>query len=155
MTKTSAGLLMYRFQNSILQVFLAHPGGPLWTKKDAGAWTIPKGLIDENEDPLEAARREFKEETGFCADGHFMKLSPVKLKSGKIVHAWAFEQDFEPPRIKSNLFSMEWPPHSGKKLEFPEIDRAEWFGIDTAKEKINPGQLPLVLELCSLLKRKQ
>lgn len=151
MTKVSAGLLMYRFHNSIFQVFLAHPGGPLWTKKDAGAWTIPKGLIDEKEDPFEAARREFKEETGFSADGLFIKLSPVKLKSGKVVHAWAFEQDCEPSRIRSNMFSMEWPPRSGKRQEFPEIDRADWFDITTAKEKINSGQLPLLLELCSLV----
>ena len=148
---TSAGLLMFRKKNSI-EVFLVHPGGPLWSKKDLGAWSIPKGLLEQEEDALEAAKREFLEETGFIAEGRFIPLSAVKLKSGKVVQAWAVEGDSDPAAIKSNLFSMEWPPHSGKTREFPEVDRAAWFGIEEAKNKINQGQVGLLEELQQLLK---
>ncbi len=147
MAKVSAGILMYRRSNGAIQVFLVHPGGPLWVKKDLGAWSIPKGEVDSGEDMLFAARREFEEETGFRVSGSFVPLSPIKLKSGKVVHAWAVEGDCDPLEIRSNSFSMEWPPRSGKRQEFPEIDRAAWFGIDEAKEKINKGQVPLLEEL--------
>jgi predicted NUDIX family NTP pyrophosphohydrolase len=142
---------MFRKKNGI-EVFLVHPGGPLWSKKDLGAWSIPKGLLEQEEDALEAAKREFLEETGFIAEGRFIPLSAVKLKSGKVVQAWAVEGDSNPAAIKSNLFSMEWPPHSGKTREFPEVDRAAWFGIEEAKNKINQGQVGLLEELQQLLK---
>jgi len=145
--KISAGILMFRKRDGQLQVFLVHPGGPLWTKKDIGAWSIPKGEIDPGEDPLSAAQREFEEETGVKISGRFIPLSSVKLKSGKVVQAWAVEGECDPETIKSNTFSMEWPPRSGRKQEFPEIDRAAWFGIGEAKEKINKGQVPLIEEL--------
>ena len=135
-----------------VQVLLVHPGGPFWAKKDLGAWSIPKGLLEQEEDALEAAKREFLEETGFIAEGRFIPLSAVKLKSGKVVQAWAVEGDSNPAAIKSNLFSMEWPPHSGKTREFPEVDRAAWFGIEEAKNKINQGQVGLLEELQQLLK---
>jgi predicted NUDIX family NTP pyrophosphohydrolase len=140
MAKNSAGLLMYRRRGGILQVFLVHPGGPYWAKKDLGSWSIPKGEFTPDEDPLEAARREFEEETGFPAAGHFRPLTPIRQPSGKMVHAWAFEGDCDPSAIKSNTFSMEWPPRSGKYQEFPEVDRAEWFTIEAAKDKILKGQ---------------
>ena len=151
MAKISAGILMYRKQNEELQVFLVHPGGPLWAKKDQGAWSIPKGEIGPGEDPLPAAQREFEEETGVKISGRFIPLSSVKLKSGKVVQAWAVEGDCDPGKIRSNAFSMEWPPRSGRKQEFPEIDQAAWFGIGEAKEKINEGQVPLFEELLFLL----
>lgn len=147
MAKISAGILMYRKHNCILQVFLVHPGGPLWAKKDLGAWSIPKGEIDQGEDPLSAARRELEEETGVKISGRFIPLSSVKLKSGKVVQAWAVEGDCDPELITSNTFSMEWPPRSGRKQEFSEIDRAAWFGLAEAKEKINKGQVLLIEEL--------
>ena len=143
----SAGLLLYRKRDGILQVLLIHPGGPLWSKKDAGAWSIPKGLVEQGEDRLEAAKREFREETGFTVSGRFIPLSPVKLKSGKAIHAWAIEGECDPAAIKSNTFSMEWPPRSGKRQDFPEADRAAWFGIEEAKQKINQGQVGLLVEL--------
>jgi predicted NUDIX family NTP pyrophosphohydrolase len=147
MAKISAGIFMYRSRGGQLQVFLVHPGGPLWAKKDLGAWSIPKGEIDPGEDPLSAAQREFEEETGVKISGRFIPLSSVKLKSGKVVQAWAVEGDCDPAVIRSNTFSMDWPPGSGRKQEFPEIDRAAWFGIGDAKEKINEGQVPLIEEL--------
>jgi predicted NUDIX family NTP pyrophosphohydrolase len=140
MAKKSAGILMYRFVGSRLEVFLVHPGGPFWAKKDAGAWSIPKGEFEEGENPLEAAKREFQEETGLSVEGEFIPLGPVKQRSGKVVSAWAVEGNCDAKFIKSNTFSMEWPPGSGKRREFPEVDRAEWFGIPEAKEKILPGQ---------------
>lgn len=145
--KTSAGILPYRFTNKVLEVFLVHPGGPFWIKKDKGAWSIPKGEFTEDEDPLKAAQREFKEETGIEVSGNFIALTPVKLKSGKLVHAWALEKDADHTGITSNHFSLEWPPKSGKMIEVPEVDKAGWFTIKDAKEKINPGQLPLLDEL--------
>jgi predicted NUDIX family NTP pyrophosphohydrolase len=143
----SAGLLLYRKRGGSLQVFLVHPGGPLWSKKDAGAWSIPKGLVDQGEDPLEGAKREFQEETGFTASGQFIPLRPVKLRSGKVIQAWAIESDCDPGLIKSNAFSMEWPPRSGRQQEFPEVDRAAWFDIGEARQKINQGQAGLLEEL--------
>ncbi|HEX9020440.1 MAG TPA: NUDIX domain-containing protein [Nitrospirota bacterium] len=147
MSATSAGLLLYRVQKGNLEVLLVHPGGPLWARKDIGAWSVPKGLIDEGEDPLEAARREFHEETGFVANGPFLPLTPVKLRSGKTVIAWAAKGDCDPGRARSNTFTMEWPPHSGKRQAFPEADRAAWFATDEAARKINPGQAALIEEL--------
>ena len=146
-SRKSAGLLVYRIQNSALEVFLVHPGGPFWAKKDDGAWSIPKGEIAEDEDPLKAAKREFLEETGFEIDGEFIALSPVKQAGGKWVYAWAVEGDCDAHSIRSNTFSIEWPPRSGKKKEFPEVDRGAWFPIDVAKQKILNGQLPLLEEL--------
>ena len=143
----SAGLLLFRKRGGSLQVFLVHPGGPLWSKKDAGVWSIPKGLVDQGENPLEGAKREFHEETGFTASGQFIPLRPVKLRSGKVIQAWAIEGDCDAGMIKSNTFSMEWPPHSGRQQEFPEVDRAAWFDIEEAKQKINHGQRELLEEL--------
>jgi predicted NUDIX family NTP pyrophosphohydrolase len=149
MPKQSAGILLYRKTNKQLQVFLVHPGGPFFKNKDAGAWSIPKGEFLDDEDPLVAAKREFQEETGQAVDGHFIPLKPVSLKSGKIVHAWAVEGDIDHETIFSNLFEMEWPPKSGKKQSFPEIDRAGWFDVDEAKTKINTGQLGLIDDFLS------
>jgi len=150
--KQSAGILLYRFVNGEPEVLLVHPGGPFWAKKDLSAWSIPKGEFTEEEDALVAARREFKEETGTDISGNFTALKPVKQKSGKIIYAWAIEGNMDANTIVSNTFEMEWPPRSGKKQAFPEIDRGEWFGINEAKEKINAGQLPLIEELMSTLK---
>jgi predicted NUDIX family NTP pyrophosphohydrolase len=152
--KTSAGILLYHHQNGVLQVFLVHPGGPFWAGRDIGAWSIPKGLIDPGEDPLEAALREFREETGFSVGNHFMQLSPVKMRSGKTVLAWAAEGDCASSAIKSNTFTMEWPTGSGRQQEFPEVDRAGWFDLEEAKKKINPGQAGLLDELQLLLSKK-
>ena len=143
----SAGLLLYRKRGGSLQVFLVHPGGPLWSKKDAGVWSIPKGLVEQGENPLEGAKREFQEETGFTVSGQFIPLRPVKLRSGKVIQAWAIESDCDPGMIKSNPFSMEWPPRSCRQQEFPEVDRAAWFDIEEAKQKINHGQAGLLEEL--------
>jgi predicted NUDIX family NTP pyrophosphohydrolase len=147
MPKTSAGILLYRIRNGALEFLLVHPGGPFWKNKDAGAWTIPKGEIADNEDALAAAKREFEEELGFKPGGPFIELTPIKQKAGKMVHAWAFEGDCDPSQIKSNTFSTEWPPKSGKQAEFPEVDRAEFFNLEGAKTKINPAQIPLLEEL--------
>jgi len=142
---------MYRLRGGGLEVFLVHPGGPFWAKKDAGAWSIPKGECDSGEDLLEAARREFYEETGCVAQAPFRPLTPVRQGSGKIVNAWAFEGDCDEARISSNTFSIEWPPHSGRQQEFPEVDRAAWLGLELAKQKILKGQIPLIDELAGLL----
>ena len=147
MPKKSAGLLLYRKVDSALEVFLVHPGGPFWAKKDDGAWSIPKGEFDEKEDPLEAAKREFREETGLVADGEFQPLKPIRQKGGKIAYAWAVQFDVDASAIKSNAFSIEWPPGSGRIREFPEIDRAEWFKIELAKHKILKSQLDLLEQL--------
>ena len=144
MPKQSAGILLFRIKNTQLQVFLVHPGGPFFKNKDAGAWSIPKGEFLDDEDPLAAAKREFKEETGHSIEGDFIELSPVTLKSGKIIYAWAVEGDLDHETIFSNLFEMEWPPKLGKKQSFPEIDRAGWFDAETAKQKINAGQVGLI-----------
>ena len=150
MPRISAGLLMYRIRDGALQVLLAHPGGPLFRNRDDGAWSIPKGEIEPGEDLLAAAQREFEEETGVRPEGPFVALAPVKQKGGKIVYAWAFEGDCDPATIKSNTFTMEWPPRSGRQMRFPEIDRAEFFDLETAKKKINSGQVPLLEELETL-----
>lgn len=155
MPKISAGLLLYRLRNKEIEVFLVHPGGPFWSGKDIGAWSIPKGLIDPDEDLLSAAQREFYEETGFKVSGHFLQLSPVKTKSGKTIQAWAVEGNYDPSGIKSNTFTMEWPPHSGKQGEFPEVDRAAWFEIEEAKRKIHQGQVPLIEELELMVSEKR
>ncbi len=139
MTKRSAGLLLFRTVNGFVEVFLVHPGGPFFVKKDLGVWSIPKGELD-GEEPFAAARREFEEETGSRIAGAFIELPVIKKKGGKLVYAWAVEADIEAAEIVSNTFSMEWPPHSGKRQEFPEVDRGEWFTIETAKEKILKGQ---------------
>ncbi len=138
---------MYRHREGQVEVLLVHPGGPFWAKKDAGAWSIPKGEVDPAEDELATARREFEEELGFLPQGEFIPLETVKLKSGKIVRAWAFEGDCDPRAIKSNTFTMEWPPRSGKKQEFPEIDRAAFFTLEEARKKINPGQVEFLNDL--------
>jgi predicted NUDIX family NTP pyrophosphohydrolase len=151
MLKQSAGILLYRMTDEQLQVFLVHPGGPFFRKKDEGAWSIPKGEYVDGEEPLVAAQREFEEETGQTIRGNFVKLQPVKQKSGKVVQAWAVEGDIDHNAIISNLFEIEWPPKSGKKVSFPEIDRAGWFTIDIAKQKIIPGQMELIEELEKLI----
>ncbi|MBI4044597.1 MAG: NUDIX domain-containing protein [Candidatus Diapherotrites archaeon] len=148
MKKTSAGLLMYRLKDGELEVFLAHPGGPFYVRKDEGFWTIPKGEVNENEELLAAAQREFEEETGVVPEVEFIPLGSVRQKSGKIVHAWAFEGKKEPHILpKSNFFEMEWPPHSGKTGRFPEIDKAEFFGAKKAREKIHPAQAEFIERL--------
>ncbi|NTU42367.1 MAG: NUDIX domain-containing protein [Nitrospirales bacterium] len=143
----SAGLLMFRRDGEDIEVFLVHPGGPFFRNKDIASWTIPKGLINEGEEPLAAAMREFEEETGFVPTGGYIPLSPVTLSSGKIVHAWAFEGDADPSLIRSNTFTMEWPPRSGVIREYPEVDRAGWFDLAAAEIKITKGQLPLLREI--------
>lgn len=150
MPRLSAGLLMYRKKGSELQVLLVHPGGPFFAKKDDGAWSIPKGEVAEGEELLATACREFEEETGIKPTGPFRELAPVKLKSGKVVHAWAFEGDCDPAAIRSNTFMIEWPPRSGRQQEFPEIDRAAFFALDEAVRKVNPAQRPLLEEFHNL-----
>jgi predicted NUDIX family NTP pyrophosphohydrolase len=141
--KKAAGLLMFRRHGGQLEVLLAHPGGPLWARKDLGAWTIPKGEYTD-EDPLDAAQREFQEETGFTPSGPFLELSSIKQKSGKVVLAWAFEADWDPSLLRSNDFEMEWPKGSGQMQAFPEVERAEWFTIDEARRRMLPAQEPLL-----------
>lgn len=144
---------MYRIEDGAVQVLLAHPGGPFFAKKDDGSWSIPKGEPDDGEDLLQTACREFEEETGLTPTGPYIPLQPIKQKGGKIVHAWAFEGDCDPSTLKSNTFSMEWPPRSGRKMEFPEIDRSEFFDLDDAARKIKAGQESLLDELRLLLAR--
>jgi predicted NUDIX family NTP pyrophosphohydrolase len=144
-------LLLYRFRGGALEVFLSHPGGPFWAKKDLGVWSIPKGEIDEGEEPLGAARREFEEETGFRPEGIFRELTPVRQRNGKIVHAWAVEGNCDPTALRSNTFTLEWPPRSGRMQEIPEVDRGGWFAVDLAKEKILEGQRGLLDELRRLI----
>lgn len=146
-SKKSAGILLYRLQNDNWEVLLVHPGGPFWAKKDLGAWSIPKGEFDENENPLDAAKREVEEETGMKVQGDFIELTPVKQKSSKLIYAWALRGNFDAAQIKSNTFEIEWPPKSGKKKSFPEVDKAAWFKIGEAKKKITEGQLPLINEI--------
>jgi len=148
MPKISAGVLLFRRKGEEIEVFLVHPGGPLWAGKDEGAWSIPKGLVEEGEDLLRAALREFEEETGLkLSADNVIELQPVRLKSGKVVHAFAIEGDCDPGEIRSNTFQMEWPPRSGRIQEFPEIDRGGWFSLEGAGKKINPGQMGLLEEL--------
>jgi predicted NUDIX family NTP pyrophosphohydrolase len=151
MTKRSAGILMFRHSLDALEVFLVHPGGPFWAKKDDGAWSIPKGLQEENENPLDAARREFQEETGRSPEGNFLHLGDFKQPSGKIISAWAVEGSVDESKIKSNLFSMEWPPKSGHMQEFPEVDRAAWFNLHRAMQKVTNGQMPILHSLSAKL----
>ena len=144
--KKSAGILLYRLVKQP-EFFLVHPGGPFWKNKDKGAWSIPKGEFTDEEDPLAAAKREFKEETGISCNGKFIELSPLKQKSGKLIFAWALEKDVDPSIVKSNTFKLEWPPKSGKRQDIPEIDKAAWFNVAEAKEKIIPGQVGFIEEL--------
>jgi len=147
MPRKSAGLLMYRRIHDHVEVFLVHPGGPFWAHKDEGAWSIPKGEFPDNEDPLEAAKREFKEETGFAIKGEFQPLDPVKQPNGKMVFGWVVEGDIEPRAIKSNTFSLEWPRGSGTFEQLSEIDRGDWFTIEIAKRKILKGQVAFLDQL--------
>jgi predicted NUDIX family NTP pyrophosphohydrolase len=154
MPKKSAGLLLFRrnSHDEPLEVLLVHPGGPFWRKKDEGFWTIPKGEFTDDEDALVAAKREFQEETGGEPPaGDYIQLKPVKQASGKVVHAWAIEGDFEPARLQSNTFLVEWPPRSGRMQEFPEVDRAAWFTPDRARRMILAGQSPLIDQLLNYL----
>ena len=145
--KKSAGIVMYRFEDRRPEVFLVHPGGPFWAKKDAGSWSIPKGEFEDDENPRDAARRELEEETGFKTSGPLIELTPVRQKSGKIIYAWALQQDADPLAISSNSFEMEWPPKSGNKQSFPEIDRAAWFEFPEARKRLVPGQVAILDEL--------
>lgn len=151
MPRQSAGLIAYRRRNERLEFFLVHPGGPFWMNKDAGAWSIPKGEYAEDEDPLAAAEREFTEETGQVVSGDFLPLSPIKQKGGKRVVAWLIAADFDAAQIKSNVFTMQWPPRSGKLTSFPEVDRADWFAFEAACEKILESQKSLLVEANELL----
>jgi predicted NUDIX family NTP pyrophosphohydrolase len=146
----SAGILLFRRTTGAVEVLLAHPGGPYWARKDDHAWSIPKGEFDD-EEAEQAARREFTEETGGTVTGELIPLSPVKQKGGKIVHAFAVAQDFDPAGLTSNTFAMEWPPNSGQVAQYPEIDRAAWFTPEAARTKLMSGQLPLLDELLALL----
>jgi predicted NUDIX family NTP pyrophosphohydrolase len=154
MAKRSAGLLLHREAFGRIEVFLVHPGGPFWARKDDGAWTIPKGEFEEGEDPLEAAKREFCEETGAVVTGQFQSLTPLKQSSGKIVYAWMLKGDLDPAKLKSNTFSTEWPRGSGRVQEFPEVDRGGWFDLALAKRKILRGQLPFLNQLETRLAAK-
>ena len=147
MTKKSAGLLLFREVSGRLEVLLVHPGGPFWAKKDEGAWSIPKGEFEDNEEPLAAARREFEEETGFTPDGEMVPLKPLRQPSGKLVYAWAMKGDLDPAGLRSNPFLLEWPRKSGQYREFPEIDRAAWFTIEAAGRKILKGQAAFLVQL--------
>jgi predicted NUDIX family NTP pyrophosphohydrolase len=151
MGRRSAGLLLFRERGPELQVLLVHPGGPLWAKKDDAAWSIPKGEPCDGEDALAAARREFHEETGFVAGDPAIPLTPVRVPGGKLIQAWAVRGDADPATLRSNEFEMEWPPRSGRRRGFPEVDRAAWFSIADAKVKISKGQLPLLDELLRLV----
>jgi predicted NUDIX family NTP pyrophosphohydrolase len=150
--KQSAGILLYRTCGGQVEVFLVHPGGPYWTRKDDGAWSIPKGEYGEGDDPLATARREFREETGSEVIGSFRPLSPIRQPSGKVVSAWAVEGDLDAATVKSHTFSLEWPPHSGTMQEFPEVDRGAWFDIAIARTKLQPGQRGFLDQLIELLK---
>jgi predicted NUDIX family NTP pyrophosphohydrolase len=144
MPKQSAGLLLYRRNEQRFEVFLVHPGGLFWAKKDRGAWSIPKGEYTAGEEPLAAALREFQEETGFAVEGDFVELGAIRQAGGKLVSAWAIEGDCDPMALKSNLTQMEWPPRSGKTIEFPEVDRGAWFTLQEARERILQSQTPLL-----------
>lgn len=150
-TKLSAGVLLFRCASQSVEVLLVHPGGPYWAKKDDGAWSIPKGEYQPEDDAFDAARRELEEETGFRAEGDFIALDALKQPSGKVVTAWAIEADWDPSQLRSNVFSMEWPPRSGKQQEFPEVDRAEWFSLGAAQRKLLKGQAPFVERLAQAL----
>ncbi len=153
--KTSAGILLYRMLNDALEVFLVHPGGPYWAKKDEGSWSVPKGEFEVGEDSLGAAKREFREETGLDINGNFIELTPLKQPSGKVVYVWAVEGNLDATSIKSNMFSMEWPPRSGKEQEFPEVDKGGWFTITQAREKLLAGQRGFLEQLQNKLGMKR
>jgi predicted NUDIX family NTP pyrophosphohydrolase len=150
----SAGILMYRNSPAGPEYFLVHPGGPFWKNKDTGAWSIPKGEFVDGEDPLKAAQREFEEETGKPVSGTFIELKPVKQKSGKMIYTWAVEGDLDHLVIQSNTFPLEWPPRSGKYIDVPEVDKAGWFSYEEAREKLIPGQGPILDELRDFLMGK-
>ena len=152
--KASAGVVLYRFRDGGAEVLLVHPGGPFWQRKDEGAWSLPKGEFDEAEAPEAAARREFEEETGLALDAPLTALTPVRQRSGKVVHPFAGEADIDASAIRSNSFPMEWPPRSGRTQLFPEVDRAGWFDFATAARKINPGQQPILDELARRLESR-
>jgi predicted NUDIX family NTP pyrophosphohydrolase len=151
MTKRSAGLIMYRWRDGHPEVLLVHPGGPFWAKKDKGAWSIPKGEYADGEEPFEAAKREFFEETGIVPEGTFLELGSITQSGGKIVTAWAVEGDCDPSRLTSNPCQVEWPPRSGRLLEFPEVDRGDWFSMPAGREHILKSQEPLLNRLCTAL----
>jgi predicted NUDIX family NTP pyrophosphohydrolase len=151
MVKKSAGILAFRKEKKEHEVLLVHPGGPFWKNKDLNAWSVPKGEFDESEDPLSAAKREFKEETGYEITGEFSELEPVKQSGGKIIYSWAVEANIDATKIKSNNFKLEWPPKSGKFEEFPEVDKAEWFTFEKAMNKIVKGQIPVLEQLVNKL----
>ena len=152
MAKQAAGILLYRRGPRGLEVLLAHPGGPLWARKDLGAWTLPKGQFTDDERPIAAAKREFEEEMGSPPAGEFVEIGSIKQPSGKVVHAFVAESEFDVSTVQSNLFSLEWPPKSGQHAQFPEVDRAGWFTIDEARQKILKGQQPFLDRLLALLK---
>ena len=151
MSVHSGGILLFKYVDGGLRVMLVHPGGPFWAKKDEGAWSIPKGILEETEGALRAARREFKEETGFDVDGQFIELGQLKQPGGKIVHAWALENELDVKDIRSNTFTLEWPKNSGNVKEYPEIDKAEWFDVNQAKKKILKGQAEFIDRLIEKL----
>lgn len=153
MTKTSAGLLIFRETAGDLEVFLVHPGGPFWAKKDEGSWSIPKGEIEGDEDPLDAAKRELREETGFSVDGDAIALEPLRQPSGKVVYAWAIRGGVDPAALRSETFSMEWPKGSGRQQRFPEVDRGGWFSPDEAASKMLKGQVGFLTDLIHKLLR--
>ena len=153
MPKRSAGLLLYRQSaDSGIEVFLVHPGGPFWAKKDDGAWSIPKGEYAGDEEPLSAEVREFEEETGVWPEGKFMPLGEVRQAGGKYVTAWTLEGDFDPRQLRSNIFRMEWPPRSGREIDVPEVDRGAWYSISVARSKLSPGQVPFLDRLAELVR---
>jgi predicted NUDIX family NTP pyrophosphohydrolase len=153
--KQSSGVLLYRLTDTGLEVFLVHPGGPFWKKKDAASWTIPKGEFTDEEEALPAALREFREETGFTPTGPFIPLTPIRQKAGKLVHAWAAAGDLVPALVRSNTVTLEWPPRSGRKLRFPEVDKGDWFKLVTAREKINPAQSAFLDELRQIIQESR
>ncbi len=153
MAKTSAGILLHRGDGESLELLLVHPGGPFWAKKDEGAWSIPKGEVDDGEEPLTCALRELEEELGSSLDltpDQLSELGEVRLKSGKVVRCWAAEGEFDPETLRSNTFTLEWPPRSGRESEFPEVDRAEWFAPEQARRKVNPAQADFIDRLLAL-----
>jgi predicted NUDIX family NTP pyrophosphohydrolase len=154
MPARSAGILAYRFEEGRLQVMLVHPGGPFWSKKDQHAWSIPKGLYEKDEDPLKTAVREFNEETGFTADGPFIELGEHKQSHSKTITVWALEQDFDVSNLTSNTFTLEWPKNSGNVKDYPEVDKAQWFTIETARKKILKGQQPFLDRLTEKLQHQ-
>jgi predicted NUDIX family NTP pyrophosphohydrolase len=151
MAKMSAAILPYRLTEGRLEVFLVHPGGPFWARRDLGAWSLAKGEFESPEDPLDAARREFTEETGFEVAGELVRLEPRRQPGGKLVHAWAVEASYDPGELHSNTFTVEWPRGSGTQREFPEVDRAAWFDVEQARRRLLPGQVPFVEELAARL----